>query len=138
MFTSIILILGGLFACYGLIVANMPTIKAEFDKVIPYQGVLGILLLLLGLRDLVLIGRLITLFQSSFILGVIQLAGTLSKFILWFVFTYALIVKYVLTAKTETKEYVEKTYKNLIVVQVPFGIIAIIVGLIGVIFSIIY
>ncbi|MDP2669662.1 MAG: hypothetical protein Q8O99_01265 [bacterium] len=82
MFTSIILILGGLFACYGLIVANMPTIKAEFDKVIPYQGVLGILLLLLGLRDLVLIGRLITLFQSSFILGVIQLAGTLSKFIL--------------------------------------------------------
>lgn len=138
MFTSIILILGGLFACYGLIVANLPSIKAEFDKVIPYQGVLGILLLLLWLWDLVLLGRLIELFQNSFILGVVQLAGTLSKFVLWFVFTYALVVKYVLTAKTETKEYVTKTYKTLVVVQVPFGIIAVLVGLVGVVFSIIY
>lgn len=138
MFTSIILILGGLFACYGLIVANMPSIKSEFDKVIPLQGFIGIILILLWLRDLLLLGRLIELFQNNFILWLIQLAGTISKFILGFVFSYALLVKYVLTAKTDTKEYVTKTYKTLAIVQVPFGIIALLVGVIGIVFNIIY
>lgn len=138
MITSIILIVAWLFACYGLIVANMPTIKDEFDKVIPLQWVIGILLICLGLRDLLMLKSLITLFQNSWILGLIQLAGTISKFVLWFVFTYGLLVKYVFTAKTDTKEKITSTYKTLVVVQVPFGIIAILVGIIGIIFNIIY
>ena len=138
MITSIILIVAWLFACYGLIVANMPTIKDEFDKVIPLQWVIGILLICLGLRDLLMLKSPITLFQNSWILGLIQLAGTISKFVLWFVFTYGLLVKYVFTAKTDTKEKITSTYKTLVVVQVPFGIIAILVGIIGIIFNIIY
>lgn len=138
MISSIILIVAWLFACYGLIVATMPTIKDEFDKVIPLQGVIGIILICMGLRDLIMLKNLITLFSNSWILWLIQLAGTLSKFVLWFVFTYGLIVKYVLTAKTSTKEHITKTYKTLVVVQVPFGIIAIIVGIIGVVFNIMY
>jgi len=54
------------------------------------------------------------------------------------VFTYGLLVKYVFTAKTDTKEKITSTYKTLVVVQVPFGIIAIIVGIIGIIFNVIY
>jgi len=138
MITSIILILWGLFACYGLIVANMPTIKDEFDKVIPLQWVIGLILLIMGLWDLFMIKNLIALFGNSWILGLIQLAGTVSKFVLWFVFTYGLLVKYVFTAKTDTKEKITSTYKTLVLVQVPFGIIAIIVGVIGIVFNIIY
>lgn len=138
MLTSIILIVAWLFACYGLIVANMPTIKDEFDKIIPLQAVIGLILLVMWLWDLFMIKSLITLFGNSRILGLIQLAGTISKFVLWFVFTYGLLVKYVFTAKTDTKEKIASTYKTLVVVQVPFGIIAIIVGIIGIIFNIIY
>lgn len=138
MLTSIILIIWWLFACYGLIVANMPTIKDEFDKVIPLQGVIGLILLILWLRDLFMIKNLIALFGNSRILWLIQLAGTVSKFVLWFVFTYGLLVKYVFTAKTDTKEKITSTYKTLVVVQVPFGVIAIIVGIIWIIFNIIY
>lgn len=138
MLTSIILIIAWLFACYGLIVANMPTIKDEFDKIIPLQGVIGLILIIMWLWDLFMIKSLITLFGNSWILGLIQLAGTISKFVLWFVFTYGLLVKYVFTAKTDTKEKITSTYKTLVVVQVPFGIIAIIVGIIGIIFNVIY
>lgn len=138
MVISIILIIAWLFACYGLIVANMPTIKDEFDKVIPLQWVIGLILLIMWLWDLLLLKNLITLFSNSWILGLIQLAGTLSKFVLWFVFTYWLLVKYVFTAKTDTKEKITSTYKTLVIVQVPFGIIAIIVGIIGIVFNIMY
>jgi hypothetical protein len=138
MVISIILIIAWLFACYGLIVANMPTIKDEFDKVIPLQWVIGLILLVMWLWDLLLLKNLITLFTNSWILGLIQLAGTLSKFVLWFVFTYGLLVKYVFTAKTDTKEKITSTYKTLVIVQVPFGIIAIIVGIIGIVFNIMY
>ena len=136
--TSLILILWWLFACYGLIIAHLPSIKDEFDAVIPYQWVLGILLIILWIWDLLLIPALIALFQNSIVLWVVQLAWTLSKFILGFVFTYWLLVKYIFTAKTDTKEKITKTYKTLVIVQVPFGIIAILVWLIGIVFSIIY
>jgi hypothetical protein len=138
MLTSIILIIAWLFACYGLIVANMPTIKDEFDKIIPLQWVVGLILLLMGLWDLFMIQGLISLFENSVLLGLVQLAGTISKFVLWFVFTYGLLVKYVFTAKTDTKEKITKTYNTLVMVQVPFGIIALLVGIIGVVFNIIY
>lgn len=138
MIASIILIVAGLFACYGLIVANMPSIKDEFDKVIPLQGFIWIILIIMGLWDLLYIGRTITLFETSIRLALIQVAATLAKFVLWFVFSYALLVKYVLTAKTATKAYVTNTYKTLVIVQVPFGIIALFVGLIGIVFNIIY
>ena len=138
MFISIVLIIAWLFACYGLIVANMPTLKDDFDRIIPLQGMIGLILLILGLRDLFLIKQLITLFGNSLLLGIIQLAWTVSKFVLWFVFTYGLLVKYVLTAKTDTKEKITQAYKTLAMVQVPFGIIAIIVGCIGIVFNIIY
>ncbi len=68
----------------------------------------------------------------------VQLAGTISKFVLGFVFTYGLLVKYVFTAKTDTKEKITKAYKTLAYVQVPFGIIAILVGLVGLVFNILY
>lgn len=136
--TSLILILWWLFACYGLIVAQLPTINDEFDAVIPYQGILWVILIILWIWDLFLIPTLITLFENSMLLWIIQLWWTLSKFVLWFVFAYGLLVKYIFTAKTDTKEKITKTYQTLAIVQVPFGIIAILVGLIGIVFNVLY
>jgi hypothetical protein len=138
MITSIILIIAWLIACYGLIVAQLPSIQDEFDKVIPYQWIVGVILLFLWIRDLLLINNLIILFQNSRIFGLIQLAWTLSKFVLGFVFTYGLLVKYVFTTKTDNKEKITNAYKTLAYVQIPFGIIAILVGLVGVVFNVIY
>ncbi len=154
MFASIMLIIGWLFACYGLIIGRAPHLKDEFDKVIPYQGVFGIILLILGLIDLFYIWNLVTLFQVSVVLAILQILNLVTKFILWFVLSYGLITKYILspkettakdqpaetgsTFKAETHEATQKIYNTLIMVQVPFGILALILGLIGLVFNIIY
>jgi hypothetical protein len=51
---------------------------------------------------------------------------------------YGLLVKYVFTAKTDTKAKITNAYKTLAYVEVPFGIIAILVGMIGVVFNVMY
>ncbi len=148
------LIIGWLFACYGLIIGRAPHLKDEFDKVIPYQGIFGIILLILWLIDLFYVGRLVTLFQISVVLAILQILNLITKFILWFVLSYGLITKYVLSPedttakdqptgttsnlKVETHEATQKIYNTLIMVQVPFGILALLLGLIGLVFNIIY
>lgn len=138
MFASIILILGWLLACYGLIISQAPHIKDEFDKVIPYQGFLGIILLILGLIDLVFLGRTIAVLQSNLFFGILSLASLITKLILWFVLSRWLVTKYILTEKNDAKEKTQSIYNILVVMQVPFGIIAILIWIIWVIFNFIY
>lgn len=154
MFASIVLIIGWLFACYGLIIWKAPHLKDEFDKVVPYQGFFGLILLVLGLIDLFYLWRTISLLQSSLIFGALQMLNMITKFVLWFVLSFGLITKYLLSPqetstkdsstdnqhnlKEETHEATQKVYNTLIMVQVPFGILSIILGLIGLIFNLIY
>ncbi len=132
------LIIGWLFACYGLIISRAPHLKDEFDKVIPYQGFFGIVLLILGLIDLFYFRRTISLFQSSVIFGVLQILNLVTKLVLWLVLSSGLVTKYLLTSKKDPNDTTQKIYNSLILVQVPFGIMALLLGLIGLVFNIIY
>lgn len=138
MVTSFLLLIWWIFACYGLIVSNVKSIKDEFDAIIPYQGIAWILLLLFFLGDLFTLWATMRLFQTAPLFGVLQVVALITKLVLWFVLTYGLITKYVITDEWDTKEKTDKVYNNLILVQVPFGIIAIVIGLIGLIMNIIY
>lgn len=138
MFTSIVLIVWWLFACYGLIVWNMKSIKDEFDIIIPYQGIAWILLIIFFIKDLFTLGVTIKLLSAAPIFGILQLISMVTKLVLWFVLSYWWITKYILTAPTDTKEKTDAIYKTLIWIQVPFWIIAILLWLLGIVFSIIY
>lgn len=138
MVTSFILIIWWIFACYGLIVSKIKSIKDEFDAIIPYQGVAWILLIFFFLKDLLSIGATIALFSDAPLLALLQVIAIITKLVLWFVLTYGLITKYVLTSDSDTKEKTDKMYNSLTLVQVPFGIIAICIGLLGLIINFIY
>jgi hypothetical protein len=138
MFTSIMLIIWWLLWCYGLIISQAPHLKDEFDKVIPYQWFVGIILLILGLIDLMYIGSTISLLKWSLFFWILALAGLATKFILWFVLSRGLVTKYILTQKSDAKEKTQNVYNMLVMIQVPFGIIAIIIGIIGIVFNIMY
>jgi len=132
------LIVWGLLWCYGLIISQAPHLKDEFDKVIPYQWFVWMILLILWLIDLFYIGSTIALLKWSIFFWILALAGLATKFILWFVLSRWLVTKYILTQKSDAKEKTQNIYNMLVVIQVPFGIIAIIIGIIGIIFNIIY
>lgn len=84
MFASFMLVLGGLIACYGLIVSQAPNVKDKLDAIIPWQGAVGAILILLGLWDILWLGALISLFKTSLFRGLMQVLLTLSKFVLGF------------------------------------------------------
>ena len=138
MVTSIVLIVWWLFACYGLIVANMKSIKDEFDAIIPYQWIAWILLMFFFIKDLFTLWTTIELLQNAPLFWILQLISMITKLVLWFVLSYWWITKYILTAPTDTKEKTDSIYKSLIWIQVPFGIIAIVLWLLWIIFAIIY
>lgn len=129
MFAAFMLVLGGLIACYGLIVSQAPNVKDKLDAMIPRQGAIGAILILLGLRDILWLGALIALFKTSLFRGMMQVLLTLSKFVLGFTLWYGVITKYV-TSKTQMDPAkIASMYNTLIIVQVPFGILAILLGL---------
>ncbi len=128
--TFLTLIAWWLFACYWLIVKTYKSIKDEFDAIIPYQFIVWILLLLFFIYDIVTLRSTIQLFQASIFRWLLQLMATLSKWVLWFILSYSMITKYILTAPTDTKEKTDALYNMLIWLQVTFGIIALVLWVI--------
>lgn len=138
MFTSLVLIIWWVFACYGLIVANMKTIKDEFDMIIPYQWVAWILLILFFFADLFTIGATIKLLSAAPLFWILQLVSMVTKLVLWFVLTYWLITKYFLVDHKDAKEKTDTVYKTLVWIQVPFGVIAIMLWILWIVFNLMF
>ena len=159
-FSTIILIIWWLLACYGLIIEKAPDMKDEFDKIIPYQWIVWVILIIFWIRDIFSIGTMIRVLQSNAFFWIMSLLSMVTKLVLWFVLSFWLLTKYVFStakttkkprrkstkttkAKSKTKSTVKTTdtatredrttslYQTLKLVQVPFGIIAIIVGIIA-------
>lgn len=153
--SALILIIGWVLALYGLIVAKAPDLKDEFDKIIPFQWGIWIILLIFWIIDFFRMFTYIWLLAVSPISGILALLALFTKLILWFVLSFWLITKYVLSIenpdkktkgkkKKKSKKWEEdrkdKTnglYKTLTYVQVPFGVISIILGTLAIVFLII-
>ena len=48
--TTLVLLAGGLVGASNIIVAKRPNAKEVIDKLVPFQGVIGVVLLLWGLK----------------------------------------------------------------------------------------
>lgn len=121
------LLLWGMFASYGLVLNKFKSLKEQFDAIIPYQFVVWIFLLILFVWDLFTLN----LTNLWLLFGLLQILSTFTKLALWFVFSYGLVTKYFLSDSNDAKEHTDKVYNTLIGIQVPLGIIALILGLIG-------
>lgn len=160
-FFGLILIIGWLLALYWLIISKAPDLKDEYDKVIPFQWIVWIILLLMWLRDLIHIFSILREVSSNFLFGTLWLLTLFTKLILWFVLSFWLITKYILSPKTWKNKSKKKTtkksskskkssaevdreeqttnlYKTLTKIQVPFWIISVILWIIAVILTIYY
>lgn len=68
----VLLILGGILALSGLILARKPDAKAMIDKLMPYQAMIGVALLAFGVINVIrLMPHLDNLFQLPFFGGAI-------------------------------------------------------------------
>jgi len=133
---SLILIIAGVLAIPALILSKRPSAKEIIDKVAPYQGWFGVAILILGLWNVV--DLLIDAnFYFTFGLGgswVLLFASAVVMTVLGFVLGFNLINVHVLSKNAKSEENGQKLMTKLIPLQNIFGIAAIVLGVILLLF----
>jgi hypothetical protein len=126
----ILLILGGLLAASSLIVQKQPNAREMIAKLVPFQGIIGIILLVWGLIALLfwvlpVLGYAWISFSSKLVL----LLSVLVTIGLGFLLGYGLIAQYVLSKNADAARGGQAAHAALMRYQVPLGIIGIVLGL---------
>lgn len=117
----LLLILGGILAISGLIVAYQPQAKAVLDKLAPFQAVIGVALLVVGVLNLVRsLGSLRLLFHAP-LLGASILAISVCSILLGILFGMPHLAKLSQGGAQQAMEMMRKI--------MPFQMI---IGLIGI------
>ena len=117
--TPIISILGGIMASSSFIVSKKADAKELLDKLVPYQGWIGVVLLIWSIRNLLFLFRYFSL--NLVVITVVQ-------FIVGFLLAYALLSQYLFSKNDEAKEKGQELRTKLAKYQVPAGIVLIVLG----------
>ncbi len=123
MLSTIIAILGGIIAASSLIVAKKPNAQELIDKLTPYQGWIGVVLL---------IWSIIGILASIKTFSIIGIATNAVEFVVGFLLSYGLISKYLLEKNETAKQKGQELRVKLIKYQVPAGVILIVLGVLSI------
>jgi hypothetical protein len=126
----IVLILGGILGCAGLIVAKKPDAKELIGKLQPFQAAIGVALLVFGVLNLLDAIRLLSFVSLMPVLVITAFGAVVSAIILGIMFGMPMVAK--LSASGAAKG--EELGKKLAPYQTLVGIIAMITGLIMLLF----
>jgi membrane-bound ClpP family serine protease len=136
---SVIILVGcGILAASPLIIQKKPEAKELIEKMTPYQGIGGVILLIWGFISLIRLLVNICRYQVFSIMLLTFLILCLVSIALGFLMGYALISKYVLSKNEQAVAKGELVRAKLTKIQVPLGIAGIILGLWGLVSWIIY
>lgn len=130
---ELLLILGGVVATSGLIVAQKPDAKALLDKLVPFQALIGLLLIGLGVLFFVVSGP-ITMFKAishEALLGVANLGGVLIAIALGFVFALPQIIR----AAPNSEQRANELAQRILPFQLLLGLLAAACGVVGLLYN---
>lgn len=133
LFTCIILIILGIAAAPSIVLSKKPNAKDMLDKLVPYQGWLGVIVCVIGIWSA--IGGILGIKYLS-IAPFYWLAGmavSLIEVLLGFIMGFGLINKYVLSRNSASEEKGRQLLENLLPMQEKLGIAAIIIGIVALI-----
>ncbi len=127
---AIALILAGILALSAIIVAQKPDAKQMIDKLVPYQAIIGVGLVGLGIVDgLRLLPHVADFFKVNLILAAVQLTIVAAGILLGALFGMGQILKWIpnLTAEQKAMELTQKV--------APYQVL---LGLVGLAASVVY
>jgi uncharacterized membrane protein len=124
MLGAIIAILGGLIAASSLIVSKKPNAKDLLDKLVPFQGIIGVILLAWSIFGVL---GLLSYFS------IISLAVVVVEFIVGFLLSYGLLSKFLLSKNEAAKEKGQALRLKLTKYQVPAGVILVVLGILSIV-----
>ena len=129
MIYGITLILLGILAAPSLILSKRPNAKELLDKIVPYQGWIGLIACFWGVYGII---------QSVLGIGIIAivpvwwitlLACSLVEASLGFILGYGMIQKFVLSKNEEAKKKADQLLAKLAPIQGKLGLFGVIVGI---------
>ncbi|MCF6350805.1 MAG: hypothetical protein L3J23_07225 [Flavobacteriaceae bacterium] len=122
MLSAIIAIIGGLIAASSLIVAKKPNAQELLDKITPYQGWIGVVLLIYSVQALLSSLRYFSI--SGLLMSAIM-------FVVGFLLAYSLISKYLLEKNEDAKIKGQALRAKLVKFQVPAGVALVVLGILS-------
>jgi len=122
------LIVCGVLAVSGMVLRKRPDAARVLGQLIPFQGILGIVL---GIWSLILAIRLLGVLTYIFLLPVlIASVATLVGVVLGFVLAYGLLNKYVWRKTVTATGGGAATNARLVALQSPLGVAGIVFGIV--------
>jgi len=124
--TIIFMVLTGLLACAGMIAARKPNAGAAINRLVPFQGIIGILALIWGVWSLIEFFSmgLLQAFSVIPVLILLTLASSILMILLGFLFGWTLIARL-----TGGGGGAANAQQKLAGIQGPLGVATIIVAL---------
>lgn len=127
---ALLLIAAGILAAASLIVAKQPNAQEMIKKLVPFQGIIGIILLVFGLIFLfVWVLPYMSIMSLFPITGLVWLASSLVAIALGILLGYGLISQYALSKNADAARSGEAVRAKLTGYQVPLGIAGIGLGI---------
>lgn len=129
----ILLILGGILAISGLIVAKKPDAKAMIEKLTPYQAGIGLALLVFGVYNvfhIIIAGHLFTIIKIVPVLALVALVVVIASVLLGLMFGMPMLARFSASGAAKGEEMAKK----LAPFQTLIGLVGIIAGLVYILF----
>lgn len=130
---ELLLIVGGALALSNLIIASKPDAKAIIDKIVPFQALIGVVLLVLSIVFFVLMGP-VAMFKAIKVAplpAMANLAGVVGGFLLGAIFGMVQIAK---ASPQNAQRGVELTQK-IAPYQALIGLVALLAGAVGLLYT---
>ena len=129
---SILLVFVGALAAYAGIVRNWPNLRQGLDKIVPYQGVLGLVALAWGTLNLLhILLHLGGYTMMPTVWLILALAANVIAVLLGLILGYGLIAQYLLTNSPEARRKGEDLRAKIAPRQIALGWAAIVLGVLG-------
>ena len=126
--TSLLLIAAGILAGSSLIISKKPEAKELINKLVPFQGMIGVALLAIGVVNLLRsIGSLGLLMKVWALGGTVLIAAIASSIVLGFLFGMPLIAKWI-PGDSPAEQKALEMQKKVAGMSVLFGLIGLFVG----------
>ena len=127
---ALLLIVAGVLGAAALIIKNKPDARELIAKLVPFQGIIGIVLLIFSVIWLIQALQFLGfMFQYAMFTGLLLLLTILVGIALGFLLGYGLINQYVLSKNAGAAAGGAGVQAKLASYQAPLGIAAILLGL---------
>lgn len=129
--TIAVMFCGGVLASANLIIAKKPDAKQLIDKLVPYQGWIGIAMFVWGIWDVINVLRSgwFSLISHMPLTVIVILVAVLVEVVLGFLLGFGLISKYALSKNEQAMAKGQEIRGKLAKFQGPLGLVAIFVAI---------